>query len=99
MLTRMATHNSTTSSSNELAISPAERMNVLAITPIGEEMTMKTLRFGIEIETVGLSRAQLARTIAEVTGGPVSGSDRYAISDGAGREWRVVPDGSLSGRE
>jgi hypothetical protein len=30
---------------------------------------MKTLRFGIEIETVGLSQEQLARAIHTVVGG------------------------------
>jgi hypothetical protein len=34
--------------------------------------TMKTLRFGIEIETVGLSREDLARAIHSVVGGSLS---------------------------
>lgn len=59
---------------------------------------MKTLRFGIEIETVGLSREQLARAIASVVGGTPRFMGREAhVSDAQGRAWRVVPDGSLSG--
>src|SRR5689334_23516932 len=61
---------------------------------------MKTLRFGIEIETVGLGRAGLARAIHSVVGGTVSDEYRGArILDARGRTWRVVPDGSLSGGE
>ncbi|MBC7171467.1 MAG: amidoligase family protein [Polyangiaceae bacterium] len=57
---------------------------------------MKTLRFGIEIETVGLSRELLARAIHSVVGGTVIDEYRsWRISDARGRGWRVVPDGSL----
>ena len=62
--------------------------------------TMKTLRFGIEIETVGLRRELLARAIHSVVGGSVEmeyGSDCWRVSDPSGRSWRVVRDGSLSG--
>ena len=55
--------------------------------------TRKQLRFGIEIETVGLSRSALARAIREVVGGTL-GCDEVLTDDG--RRWRVVPDGSLS---
>jgi len=61
---------------------------------------MKTLRFGIEIETVGLSQEQLARAIHTALGGTVateSARDGWRITDSSGRTWRVVPDGSLSG--
>jgi hypothetical protein len=61
---------------------------------------MKTLRFGIEIETVGLRRELLARAIHSVVGGSVEmeyGSDCWRVSDPSGRSWRVVRDGSLSG--
>ena len=61
---------------------------------------MKALRFGIEIETVGLSREKLARAIHSVTGGTVVDECRsWRITDSRGRSWRVVPDGSLSGGE
>jgi hypothetical protein len=62
--------------------------------------TMKTLRFGIEIETVGLSREKLARAIHSVVGGTVADEYRsWRITDARGRRWQVVPDGSLSGGE
>jgi hypothetical protein len=62
--------------------------------------TMKALRFGIEIETVGLDRERLARAIQGALGGTV-GSDYAAwqVTDAKGRSWRVVRDGSLSGGE
>ena len=61
---------------------------------------MKTLKYGIEIETVGLDRASLARAIHAVTGGTL-GNDyegcRVTMADG--RTWKVVRDASLSGGE
>jgi hypothetical protein len=57
---------------------------------------MKTLRFGIEIETVGLSRADLARAIHSAVGGSLSTWDS-SVTDPNGRVWRVEYDGSLSG--
>ena len=55
---------------------------------------MRNLRFGIEIETIGLSRQALATAIQTATGGSIDGE---AVTDTQGRTWRVVPDGSLSG--
>src|SRR5689334_14286117 len=55
---------------------------------------MKTLRFGIEIETIGLSRQALATAIHTATGGSKNGE---TVTDTQGRKWQVVPDGSLSG--
>ncbi|WP_223738437.1 amidoligase family protein [Corallococcus sp. AS-1-12] len=61
---------------------------------------MKTLRFGIEIETVGASRQKLAHAIQGAVGGHVSGDYRgWQVMDSQGRAWKVVPDGSLSGGE
>ena len=63
---------------------------------------MKTLRFGIEIETVGLRRELIARAIHSVVGGSVEmdyGSLSGRVTDLSGRVWRVVRDGSLSGGE
>lgn len=58
--------------------------------------TLKTLKFGIEIETVGLPRAKLAEVIASVTGGTVEHTYRAStVSTG----WTVCRDGSLSGGE
>ena len=61
---------------------------------------MKTLRFGIEIETVGLSRERLARAIHGVAGGNLAPEGRgWRVTDAKSRTWRIVPDGSLSGGE
>ncbi len=61
---------------------------------------MKTLRFGIEIETVGLSRMKLAQAIHSVVGGTITNDYRdVRITTQDGRSWKVVPDGSLSGGE
>jgi len=54
----------------------------------------KTIRFGIEIETVGASKERLANAIQSVVGGEVYGTTVRAAD---GRDWKVVHDGSLSG--
>jgi hypothetical protein len=59
---------------------------------------MKTLRFGIEIETTGISRAALACAIKNALNGMVhSDFGAYRIDDSNGRTWKVVSDGSLNG--
>jgi hypothetical protein len=57
---------------------------------------MKTLTFGVEIETVGLARDAVASAIASALAGH---KDRWEpnVTDAKGRVWRVVQDGSLSG--
>jgi len=61
---------------------------------------LNTLRFGIEIETVGLGREGLANAIQSAVGGTKTADYRsWKIVDAKGRTWRVVPDGSLSGGE
>ena len=62
---------------------------------------MRTLQFGIEIETVGINRQALALAIHSVVAGsmgnPTMGpADSWHITDTRGRVWRVVRDGSLS---
>jgi hypothetical protein len=58
---------------------------------------MRTLKFGIEIETVGVPRRQLAQAIQRVVQGAILNSeDTWSIIDTLGRTWRVVPDASLS---
>lgn len=59
---------------------------------------MKTLKFGIELETTGLDKDGLARAIHSVTGGTLTawGSQATVVTPD-GRTWKVVPDGSLSG--
>jgi Putative amidoligase enzyme len=61
---------------------------------------MRTLKFGIEIETVGASREALARAIHRVVGGAPGGivhdCGAWEIIDSQGRRWRIVRDGSLT---
>jgi len=63
---------------------------------------MKTLRFGIEIETIGQTRREVARAIQSVFGGTVThvGSpgcyDPYDVTAEDGRRWRVMADSSLN---
>ena len=63
---------------------------------------MRTLRFGIEIETIGQTRARVAAAIQGVVGGTVQhvGTpycyDPYDVIAEDGRRWRVMADSSLS---
>jgi len=54
----------------------------------------KTIRFGIEIETVGATKERLANAIQSVVGGEVYGTSVRAAD---GRDWKVVHDASLNG--
>jgi hypothetical protein len=54
-----------------------------------------TLKFGIEIETIGCSHPVLAKAIA--TAIPGSRFDHARVTAPDGRTWQVVADGSLSG--
>ena len=63
---------------------------------------MRTLRFGIEIETVGQIRERVANAIQQVVGGtarhvgtPFS-FDPWHVTDAHNRTWKVVADSSLS---
>jgi hypothetical protein len=59
---------------------------------------MKTLRFGIEIETVGATKEAVARAIQKVVGGEARAAGTgWEVAAPDGRVWRAVPDGSLSG--
>ena len=61
---------------------------------------MRTLNYGVEIETVGLGKEAVARAIQRVVGGevrPSGGGWQVVATDG--RVWGAVPDGSLNGRE
>lgn len=61
---------------------------------------VKTLRYGIEIETVGRSRREVAEAIAAVTGGRAQheggGYDKWLAILPDGRKWTCMTDGSLS---
>jgi len=65
---------------------------------------MRTLQFGIEIETVGINRQALAlaihHVVAGTAGSPTMDPDgSWRATDTQGRAWRVVRDGSLSSGE
>jgi hypothetical protein len=57
--------------------------------------TMKTLKFGVEIELNG-SKAAMVRAIHSVVGGHAD-TWGHRVVDTRGRVWNVVPDGSLTG--
>ena len=61
---------------------------------------MKTLNFGIEIETIGQTRDKVAGAIAGVVGGTViytGGTySAWQVSDRKGRTWKAVSDSSLN---
>jgi len=62
--------------------------------------TMKTIRFGIEIETIGLRREEAANAIKSVVGGTVrhagGGYDTWECIAPDGRVWKAMRDSSLS---
>jgi hypothetical protein len=66
------------------------------------ESAMNTLRFGIEIETIGQTREVVAHAIQSVVGGEVRhvGTpfcyDPWKVTDRRGRAWQVMADASLS---
>ena len=63
---------------------------------------MKTLRYGIEIETIGQTRETVARAIATVVGGTAYRAggptcyDAWKVAAADGRSWTVMADSSLS---
>ena len=64
-------------------------------------MDLRELRFGIEIETVGETRKEVARAIKRVTGGSIieTGDDTYdtwEVIDDRSRIWKIMADSSLS---
>lgn len=65
-------------------------------------MDMRALKFGIEIETVKITRGDAAKAIQSVVGGEVrhvgtpACYDPWTVTDSTGRVWKVVADGSLS---
>lgn len=64
-------------------------------------MDMREFSYGVEIETVGRTREVVARAIHGVVGGEVRyvgaphAFDPWEVTDGQGRVWKVVKDGSL----
>lgn len=64
-------------------------------------MNLREIKYGIEIETVGLERPAVAAAIQSVVGGSTLGSAHGTmwVTDTRGRKWTVMRDGSLSDRE
>jgi hypothetical protein len=64
--------------------------------------SMKTLKFGVELETIAIERWEVAAAIRAVVGGEIthvgepSQFDPWTVKDARGRIWKVVADGSLS---
>lgn len=67
---------------------------------IPQQIGLKDQTLGVEIETIGRTRPQVAKAIQSVTGGRVRvGRDCYDsryVTAPDGREWRVMSDSSLS---
>lgn len=64
------------------------------------EKTLKSQKYGIEIEFTGLTRYMAAKKAAEffkTKSEHIGGSyDKYHIKDGEGRTWKIVSDGSIT---
>lgn len=58
-------------------------------------VSLKSLKFGIEIETVNISRAAIASAVQSAIPGSRLMFENVEMADG--RIWKVVPDGSLAG--
>jgi hypothetical protein len=75
-------------------------MTTTNTTAAPEITTMKTIRLGIEIETIGLRREEAATAIKSVTGGTVrhagGGYDTWECVAPDGRVWKAMRDSSLS---
>lgn len=64
-------------------------------------ITLETLRYGVELECGGQTRATVARAVQSVVGGTLQHLggppyDPWCVTAPDGREWRVVADSSLS---
>src|SRR5262245_16226998 len=65
-------------------------------------VSIQEIRFGVEIETVGKTRREVAEAIRTVVGGTVEhvGTpacyDPYHVTDTRGLVWKVVADSSLT---
>lgn len=64
--------------------------------------TIQGQRFGVEIETVGITRQKAAQAVQSIVGGTVAHAgvpapyDPWEVADPRGRTWRVVADASLN---
>lgn len=74
------------------------RSNAAANTPLEDQI--KTIRFGVEIESYGLNIPAAAAVMQSVIGGNIhreSAYQRRYCLDAEGRKWSIVYDGSVSG--
>lgn len=94
----------TTNTANAASAPVVAALPVWATEPklVARRNEVLTRAFGVEIETVGSTRANIAKYIAAAIPGSTvrQGADSYmsyyvAMSDG--REWRIMGDGSLTG--
>jgi putative amidoligase enzyme len=75
--------------------------NTTTTTQAAAPATLRDFRFGIEIETVNLSRESCARAIHSVVGGQLGtsyglhGYTAYQVTAPDGRVWKAVHDGSI----
>ena len=86
---------------NNAGVGPAKRKNERKQKMTITEAEMMNRTFGCELEYEGISQAEAAKTVAEVTGGTtryVGGSyGTWEVTMPDGRKWKVVSDGSLCG--
>ena len=86
---------------NNAGVGPAKRKNERKQKMTITEAEMMNRTFGCELEYEGISQAEAAKTVAEVTGGTtryVGGSyGTWEVTMPDGRKWKVVSDGSLRG--
>ena len=86
---------------NNAGVGPAKRKNERKQKMTITEAEMMNRTFGCELEYEGISQAEAAKTVAEVTGGTarfVGGSyGTWEVTMPDGRKWQVVSDGSLCG--
>ena len=63
-------------------------------------MDLRQIRFGIEVETLGRTRADVARAIQSVVGGSVAHEggayDAWQVTDLRNRVWKAVTDASIN---
>jgi hypothetical protein len=75
---------------------------VAETNPSRQKHTVRTLRFGVEIELVSISRERAAKAVQAVVGGTTeyrgftNGLDTWTVNDVRGRTWKIVSDASLT---
>lgn len=62
---------------------------------------IRTQKFGLELEGVGITRKQAAEAAQSVVGGSIehvtgNNYDPWVVTDSQGRKWQFISDGSLT---